>query len=95
MSEQHEVTQEKRVFVDDMEFIRTWEAADSKADVADALGMKAASVDQRDRNLRNNGVSLKEFPKRNGKKGEEYWARMEQYRLSLVGDAEGSEDSNV
>jgi len=77
---------ETRVFVDDAEFIRTWELAGSKAEAVDALGMKPASVDQRARSLRKNGVNLKEFPKRNGKKGEEYWARMEALRLTLSSD---------
>ena len=85
-NEETEVSTETRVFVDDETFISTWEQAGSKADVADARGMKPASVDQRARQMRKYGVNLKEFPKRNGKKGEEYWARMETLRLSLGAD---------
>ena len=62
-NEETEVSTETRVFVDDETFISTWEQAGSKADVADALGMKPASVDQRARQMRKYGVNLKEFPK--------------------------------
>ena len=57
--EETQVTQEKRAWVDDQEFIAAWEQGSSEAEVADALGLKLASVQQRARNLRNKGVNLK------------------------------------
>jgi len=91
--EETQATQEKRTWVDDEVFISTWEQGSSEAEVADALGLKLASVQQRARNLRNHGVNLKEYPKRNGKKGKAYYARLEQIRLGL--DSEGGNDTNV
>lgn len=75
---------EKRAWVSDIDFIQTWENASNKQDVADALGMQLASVEQRARNMRKLGVQLKVFPsQRVGAKGPEYWARMEQLRAQL------------
>lgn len=91
--EETQVTQEKRTWVEDEVFISTWEQGRSEAEVADALGLKVASVQQRARNLRNHGVNLKEYPKRNGKKGDAYYARLEQMRTNL--DSEGGNDTNV
>lgn len=91
--EETQATQEKRTWVDDMEFISAWEQGSSEAEVADALGLKLASVQQRARNLRNKGVNLKEYPKRNGKKGAAYYARLEQLRAGL--NSQGGDDSTV
>ena len=91
--EETQATQEKRTWVDDMEFISAWEQGSSEAEVADALELKLASVQQRARNLRNKGVNLKEYPKRNGKKGAAYYARLEQLRASL--NSQGGDDSTV
>ena len=91
--EEAQATQEKRTWVEDEVFISTWEQGSSEAEVADALGLKLASVQQRARNLRNHGVNLKEYPKRNGKKGTAYYARLEQIRMAL--DSEGGNDTDV
>ena len=91
--EEAQATQDKRTWVDDMEFISAWEQGSSEAEVADALGLKVASVQQRARNLRNHGVNLKEYPKRNGKKGAAYYARLEQLRAGL--NTQGGDDSTV
>ena len=91
--EEAQATQDKRTWVDDMEFISAWEQGSSEAEVADALGLKLASVQQRARNLRNKGVNLKEYPKRNGKKGDAYYARLEQLRANL--NTQGGDDSTV
>ena len=91
--EEAQATQDKRTWVDDMEFISAWEQGSSEAEVADALELKLASVQQRARNLRNKGVNLKEYPKRNGKKGDAYYARLEQMRLNL--STEGGNDTDV
>lgn len=91
--EETQVTQEKRAWVDDQEFIAAWEQGSSEAEVADALGLKLASVQQRARNLRNKGVNLKDYPKRNGKKGDAYYARLEQMRLGLTQPS--GDDSDV
>ena len=91
--EEAQATQDKRAWVDDMEFISAWEQGSSEAEVADALGLKLASVQQRARNLRTKGVNLKEYPKRNGKKGAAYYARLEQLRAGL--NTQGGDDSTV
>jgi len=92
--EEAQATQDdKRTWVDDMEFISAWEQGSSEAEVADALALKLASVQQRARNLRNKGVNLKEYPKRNGKKGDAYYARLEQLRAGL--NTQGGDDSTV
>lgn len=91
--EEAQATQDKRNWVDDMEFISAWEQGSSEAEVADALGLKLASVQQRARNLRTKGVNLKEYPKRNGKKGAAYYARLEQLRAGL--NTQGGDDSTV
>ena len=91
--EETQATQEKRTWVEDEVFISAWEQGSSEAEVADALELKLASVQQRARNLRNKGVNLKEYPKRNGKKGAAYYARLEQLRAGL--NTQGGDDSTV
>ena len=91
--EEAQATQDKRTWVDDEVFISAWEQGSSEAEVADALGLKLASVQQRARNLRTKGVNLKEYPKRNGKKGDAYYARLEQMRLGL--NTQGGDDASV
>lgn len=91
--EETQATQDKRTWVEDEVFISAWEQGSSEAEVADALGLKLASVQQRARNLRTKGVNLKEYPKRNGKKGAAYYARLEQLRAGL--NTQGGDDTNV
>lgn len=91
--EETQATQEKRTWVEDEVFISAWEKGSSEAEVADALELKLASVQQRARNLRTKGVNLKEYPKRNGKKGDAYYARLEQLRANL--NTQGGDDASV
>ena len=47
------------------EFIRIWQAAKSRSEVAARLGLDPESCTNRARNYRKKGVKLKQFPKHN------------------------------
>ena len=75
---QTEAEKPKRAWVDDESFILAWQAAETKEEAADALGMKLGSVVARAASLRKKVPSLKAFPaKLRTVKGEAYWERME------------------
>ncbi len=72
-----EETPDKRAFATDEDFIASWQSNSNVAAVATQLGMKAASVDQRARNMRKHGVPLKAYAaKVRTQKDDAYWASM-------------------
>ena len=62
MSEEVIETKSRKI-VPDPEFVKTWQKAGSADEVAEALGLKRASVNARACNLREKGVRLKKFPR--------------------------------
>jgi hypothetical protein len=75
---QTEAAKPKRAWVDDESFILAWQAAETKEEAADALGMKLGSVVARAASLRKEVPSLKAFPaKLRTVKDKAYWERME------------------
>ena len=89
-----EETPDKRAFATDEDFIASWQSNSDVAAVATQLGMKAASVEQRARNMRKHGVPLKAYaPKVRTQKDEAYWASMAALAAAAVEDDEVSDNA--
>ena len=54
-------TTEKKSRASDIEFVQTWQAANSAAEAADALSIAESSAMSRAARLRKQGVNLKKF----------------------------------
>ena len=48
---------------DVVDFVQTWQASNSRQQVADTLGVTYGSIASREKTLRKAGVNLKEMPK--------------------------------
>lgn len=89
-----EETPDKRAFATDEDFIASWQSNSDVAAVATQLGMKAASVDQRARNMRKHGVPLKAYaPKVRTQKDEAYWASMAALANAALPESDESIDA--
>jgi len=86
---------EKRVNTTDEDFIATWQANTSVETVASLLGMKAGSVEQRARNMRNHGVSLVQYEaKVRTVKDDAYWATMNVAALAAAPSSDKVDTDN-
>ena len=89
-----EETPDKRAFATDEDFIASWQSNSDVAAVAAQLGMKAASVEQRARNMRKHGVPLKAYaPKVRTQKDEAYWASMAALANAALPESDESIDA--
>lgn len=67
--------QRGRVFIPAETFVRAWEAASSKTEVEQRLGMSKAAVNARANTYRRKGIQLKQLPRRIRKGGTD-WAKL-------------------
>ena len=89
-----EETPDKRAFATDEDFIASWQSNSDVAAVATQLGMKAASVEQRARNMRKHGVPLKAYaPKVRTQKDKAYWASMAALANAALPESDESIDA--